>query len=321
MRWLITGGCGFIGANLIRRIAKMYPTDSIRVLDNFSVDTQGHSLPPPGGYAVQDVVGVGTEMFQGDIADPAAVERAMLGVDAVVHLAAKSGIIPSLKDPRADLMTNTVGTFNCLEAARAANVKRFVFVSSGAALGEKEPPLDENCVPAPISPYGAGKLACEGYCSAYRHSFGLSTCVLRFSNVYGPYSQHKASVIAKCMRAALDGQEIVIYGDGRQTRDYLYVGDAAAAIILAARAESSSSLFHVATGVETSLNMVMDLLRRLLEPRLGHLKIQYLPARAGEVKRSFADATQARAQLGWQPATPFEDGLKQTADWYLEMAR
>jgi UDP-glucose 4-epimerase len=317
MLWLITGGCGFIGANLIRRIARFNCTDRVRVLDNFSVETSNHLDASVGGGREHEVVGVQTDLIRGDIADPAILARAMQGVDVVVHLAARSGIAASLMDPGGDLMSNTVGTFNCLDAARTAKVKKFIFASSGAALGDKEPPLSESCVPVPISPYGAGKLACEGYCSAFRHSFGLSTSVLRFSNVYGPYSRHKVSVIAKYVCAALEGSPIIIYGDGRQTRDYLYVDDAAAAIMLCAQKETESPLFHVATGVETSLHQVVEMLKGLLEPRVGALKIEYRPARKGEVSRSFADSSKARAELGWEPVNHLDRGLAQTVEWYL----
>ena len=170
-----------------------------------------------------------------DIRNREGLRKIVSGSSAVVHLAAQTGVIPSLEDPAFDMEQNVGGTLNLLEACRIAGTPRFVLASSSAPLGEQEPPIDESKVPRPLSPYGASKLAGEGYCSAYAGSFGLETIALRFSNVYGPRSTYKGSVVAKFIKNILSGIPLTIYGSGGQTRDFIYVEDLCDAIDLAFR--------------------------------------------------------------------------------------
>jgi len=212
-RWLITGGCGFIGSSLIATLLKNNPETSIRVLDNFSVGTKDDlfeaiSFINPG--LTSDKI----EFIEGDIRDYDACHKSCDGIDVIVHLAANTGVAPSVEDPRFDMEANVIGTFNMLEAARQNSVKKFVFASSGATIGEVEPPIHEEKVQKPVSPYGTSKLAGEAYCSSYFQTFGIKTVSLRFGNVYGPLSKHKSSVVAKFLRQAFSGETLEIFGDG-----------------------------------------------------------------------------------------------------------
>ena len=315
MKWLITGGCGFIGVNLVSRLATDRQNE-ILVLDDLSVGT-AEDLD----CAVGDSSKV--SLLVADICDERAVEDAAAGADVVVHLAANTGVAPSVENPRHDCVTNVIGTLNVLEAARVHGVRRVVFASSGAPIGECEPPIHEELAPHPVSPYGASKLAGEGYCSAYFHSFGVEAVALRFGNVYGRRSRHKSSVVAKFIRHALSDVPLEIYGDGAQTRDFIFVDDLVDAILAAAaRPGIGGEVFQIATHHETSVNELVDELKAVLKaerPELD-LEIQFSEARVGDVRRNFSDTTKAKELLGWQAKTALPDGLRKTLAWFAEQA-
>ena len=242
------------------------------------------------------------------------------GADVIVHLAANTGVAPSVEDPRADCQTNVIGTLNMLEAARHAQVGRFVFASSGAPLGVQTPPLHEEMAPHPASPYGASKLAGEGYCSAYFHSFGVETVALRFGNVYGEGSTRKASVVAKFIKQALAGEVLEIYGDGSQTRDFIHIGDLIRAIHAAAtRPGIGGDVFQIATSRETTVGELTEKLVAVLKEETG-IEAQWIngASRTGDVARNFSDTTRARERLGWQAETELDKGLRQTVRFFLE---
>jgi UDP-glucose 4-epimerase len=202
---------------------------------------------------------------------------------------------------------------NLLEAARGGCYK-FIFASSAAPLGEQTPPLDEQKVPRPLSPYGASKLAGEAYCSAYRGSFGLNTVVLRFSNLYGPFSWHKGSVIATYLKNILNNQPLVIYGDGEQTRDYLYVSDIAKVIrFMIADTTGISGIFQLGTGVETSINHLLVKIRKITG---NNFKTLFLPERKGEIERNFTAIRKIVAVMGSRPAFDLTRGLQKTWEWF-----
>jgi UDP-glucose 4-epimerase len=328
MRWLITGGTGFIGSNLIAKIrAKAGDTNQIAVYDNLSDSTIGNFRATDGIGDVRVVSTVeplwnaepGTvNLVVGDIRDADRTARAFEGADIVVHLAANTGVQPSVANPRLDCETNVIGVLNCLEAARHGGASRFVFASSGAPIGLCEPPITELSAPRPASPYGASKLAGEAYCCAYSSAFGLSTVALRFSNVYGPYSWRKGSVVAKFIKTALAGNELVINGDGSQTRDFVFVDDLTSAIILAATKEGiGGELFQISTGIETSVSDLLELMRGKLE-NMGapKVRVRYGERGAGDVMRNYADPAKALRMLGWAPQYALSDGLDRTLAWF-----
>ena len=239
-------------------------------------------------------------------------------MDIIVHLAANTGVPKSVENPRLDMECNVMGTFNMLEAARHHGIKRFVFASSGAPAGEVTPPIHEELPPHPVSPYGASKLAGEGYCSAYFRTFGIETVALRFSNVYGPGSSHKTSVVAKFIKRALAGQPLEIYGDGTQTRDFIYIDDLIDALVLAATKNGiGGETFQIATSRETTLDELTTILLDVLE-RSGvrRPQVKKTEPRLGDVKRNFSNTTKARRMLGWKCRWNLEKGLEKTVEWF-----
>jgi UDP-glucose 4-epimerase len=263
------------------------------------------------------------ELVVADILDESLAVDAATGIDAIVHLAANTGVAPSVENPRIDCVTNVTGTLNYLEAARLSGVKRFVFASSGAPVGECLPPIHEEIVPHPKSPYGASKLAGEGYCSAYFQSYGIETVALRFGNVYGPGSTHKMSVVAKFIGLALVGKPLEIYGDGSQTRDFIYVDDLVSAIGLAATQKGiGGEVFQIATNVETTVSEVAQkLVAILVEEGFAEAPVYHSNPRTGDVKRNYFDTTKARERLGWVCSTSLEDGLRKTVTWFTAAAK
>jgi UDP-glucose 4-epimerase len=193
-------------------------------------------------------------------------------------------------------------------------VTGFVFASSNAPLGEITPPAHEGLVPRPTSPYGASKLSGEAYCSAFAGSYGVPTVVLRFSNVYGPYSYHKGSVVAAFCKRALAGETLVVYGDGTQTRDFVFVEDLCRGIAAAVAAGGSGVVALLASGTETTVLEVAG----LVAERLGGVSVEHRPPRAGDVARSASDISTARALFGFAPRVRLEDGLDRTVAWFRE---
>jgi UDP-glucose 4-epimerase len=256
----------------------------------------------------------------GDIQDGDLALRAAEGADVIVHFAANTGVMPSVEDPRADCMSNVVGTLNYLEAARHNGVGRFVFASSGGTvIGEAEPPIHEEMVAHPVAPYGASKLAGEGYCSAYFQTFGIETVALRFGNVYGPLSGHKNSVVARFIKRAKDGEILEIYGDGTQTRDFIYVDDLIRAVRLSATTDGvGGEVFQIATSAETTVQELTDkLLPALTAAGLKDVEVRKTAARRGEVRRNYADTSKARRMLGWKAEIGLDEGLRRTVDWFV----
>lgn len=313
--WLITGGCGFIGKRLVRTIRAKYPKAGIRVFDNLTAGTKAElekqdkvvEVPNP---SAAPQVGT-TELCVADITDASALKNAAQGCQTVIHLAANTGVVPSINNPHADCEANVLGTLNTLEAARINQCTRLIFASSGAPVGECPPPVHENLPCRPASPYGASKLAGEGYCSAYYHSFNLETICLRFSNVYGPGSTHKSSVVAKFLAKILGGEPIEVYGDGNQTRDFIHVDDLIAAIILACEIpRCNERILQISTGQETSINQLVELLRDLTGELGYQVSRQASGKLAGEVMRNFAAPTLAQETIGWKAAIQLKQGLR-----------
>jgi UDP-glucose 4-epimerase len=362
--WLITGGCGFIGTALIRNIQEQFPQDRIRVLDNLSggtledlaqacdfVELDAKGFVAEAGHQKQNQ-GMGhdqaspVEFLHGDIIDAATCLRAASDCEIIVHLAANTGVGPSIADPKQDMQSNVKGILNVLEAARKNEVSRFIFASSNAPIGEAEPPIHEEIAPHPLSPYGASKLAGEGYCSAYYHSFGLQTAVLRFGNVYGPGSTHKSSVVAKFIKQALQEETCQIYGDGKQTRDFIYIDDLVQAIIKAATFHRQPAtdhqsqttdhrqpttdywhekpwgeIFQIATSTE---HTVQEMARMLSEELAKHGLIMHLEhgePMVGDIRRNYSDTRKAKKILNWQCRMGLREGLARTVDWFLEETR
>lgn len=299
---LVTGGCGFIGSNLIDYLLEQ--GYQVRILDNLEVNSAKYLARQP------------VELIVGDIRDYATVTKAVDGVWGVVHLAAQTGVIPSIENPWLDYEVNIGGTLNLLRASTEHQVKRFIFASSNAPVGEQPPPIDETKVPRPLSPYGASKLAGEGYCSAFHGTFGLGTVVLRFANVYGPRSTHKSSVVAKFIRHVQVNQPLIIYGDGHQTRDFIHVGDLCQAIVCALGADVGGEIFQIATGQETTVLELVKLLRNNFSDQA--IQVEFAEARPGEIIRNYSNIEKAREILGFEPVISLKQGLSETCAWFAQ---
>jgi UDP-glucose 4-epimerase len=297
MKFLVTGGAGFIGTNLVK--ALLAAGHQVKVVD----------WEPKN----KSIVGVSTT----DIRDQF-VKILVAGTDVVIHLAAQSGVAPSIETPILSHEHNVDGTLNMLDACVETGVKRFIFASSGTVLGNASPPFKEDMLTRPTSPYGADKLAGEAYCSAFYHTYGLETVVLRFSNIYGPYAWHKSNLFINFIKAALKGESLHIYGDGHQTRDFLYVKDLVEAIILAStKPYVEGQVFQIASGRETSVLDLLALMNAISFIETAK-EVEYTlePPRPGEAKRSYADNHLARLIMGWQPKYDLRTGMAETFKWY-----
>ena len=302
---MVTGGAGFIGSNLVD--ALLSRGDTVTVVDDLSTGRREN---------LDGAIAAGAELAEIDIRDAVQLSAVAgrAAPDVVFHLAAQIDVRKSVADPAFDAAINVGGTANVLEAARSAGSKRVVFISTGGAMygeGEgQELPLPESTPPAPMSPYGQSKWAAEGYLSLFERLYGLSGVSLRLGNVYGPRQDPlgEAGVIAIFCGKLEAGERPTVYGDGTQTRDYIYVGDVVSAALAAAKSDVSGAL-NIGTGIETD---VLELARRLGEQRGVEFEPEFAPPREGEVQRISIDPARAEAELGWKAKTGLADGLKQT---------
>lgn len=311
-RALVTGGAGFIGSHVAD--ALLAAGYAVTVLDDFSTGRRAN-VPADATVAELDIRS----------RDAAALVRDG-GFDVVCHLAAQIDVRRSVADPVADADRNVLGTLNLLEAARhAARRPRVIFSSTGGAVyGDQEPPPSAEGQPKdPESPYGIAKLAAEYYLSYYGRVHGLETVALRYANVYGPRQDPhgEAGVVAIFCQRLLAGRPLLVFGDGRQTRDYVYVGDVARANVLAAAVSLPNArrlddrAYNVGTGVPTS---VLDLAAALQRVAGRTTPIEHAPPRPGEQARSFVDVAKAAVQLGWRPSVTLDEGLRLTYDWFRQ---
>jgi len=304
--FLVTGGAGFIGSHIVE--ALVHRQDRVRVLDNLSTGFLSNLDP------VRDAV----EFIQADLVDADAVARAVDGVECVFHQAALASVPLSLEHPLQTHAACATGTVTLLDAARRAGVRRVVYASSSAIYGDRpSSPKREADLPAPISPYGAAKLAAEYYCGAFSATFSLETVALRYFNVFGPRQDPKnpyAAVIPLFITAILSGQAPVVFGDGLQSRDFTYVSDVVQANLLAADAPAAAGrAMNVATGRSISL---LDLLAGLNEVLTSRVEPAFAPPRPGDIRHSVADISLARTILGYQPKVALIDGLRRSIDYY-----
>ena len=307
MKALVTGGAGFIGSNLVD--ALLARGDAVTVVDDLSTGRREN---------LDGALAAGAELAELDIRDAAALAELVAAArpEIVFHLAAQIDVRKSLADPAFDAAINVGGTANVLEAARAAGSPRIVFVSTGGAIyGEgagKALPLGEDAPIEPFSAYGQSKFAAEGYLALYERLYGVSGVSLRLGNVYGPRQDPlgEAGVIAIfCGRLRAD-ERPTVFGDGKQTRDYIYVGDVVAAALAAAESEASGPI-NIGTGIETD---VLELAARLGELGDGDFEPQFAPPREGEVQRISIDPARAAAELGWKAEMGLAEGLRTTLD-------
>jgi UDP-glucose 4-epimerase len=305
MRALVTGGAGFIGSNLVDALLER--GDEVAVLDNLSTGRESN---------LGDALTNGARLHVVDIRDASAVGELFANErpEVVFHLAAQIDVRKSVADPAFDARTNVEGTVNLLEAAREHGVRRFVNTSSGGAIyGVQDVlPTPETATPAPMAPYGASKACAEVYCGLFERLHGMSVASVRYGNVYGERQDPlgEAGVIAIFCGKLLAGERATIFGDGRQTRDYVYVGDVVTANLAAAESQATGG-FNIGTGQETD---VLEIARIL------GVEYDFAPPRLGELERSYIDVTRAREELGWSAEMTLEEGMRRTLDWSRETA-
>jgi UDP-glucose 4-epimerase len=302
MRALVTGGAGFIGSNLVD--ALLDRGDEVLVVDNLATGKREN---------LTAALSRGAGIEEADIRDADRMRSVVAAArpDIVFHLAAQIDVRKSIEDPAWDAVVNVVGTINVLEAARLAGVKRVVNTSTGGAIyGEAEVmPTPETAAPRPMAAYGQSKFCAEAYCGWYERLYGLSSVVLRYGNVYGPRQDPhgEAGVVAIFAGKVLAGERPLIFGDGRQTRDYVYAGDVARATLAATGQDGG--VFNVGTGKETSVTELYEACRSVAG---SALEAEPAPARLGELQRSVLDVSLAERELGWRPEVSLEEGLRQT---------
>lgn len=308
MKILVTGGAGFIGSHLLPRLAAA--GHQVTVLDNFSTGKREHV--PSGVPIIQrDLLADGlTEIFQR--------ER----FEVVIHLAAQTMVDESLRLPEKDAAENVLGTVKLLDACQRSKVKRIIIASSAAVygnVGEQELPLSEKRAAAPLSFYGLSKFTAENYLTMYQRIFGLDYVVLRFANVYGERqgTSGEGGVVSIFSRAAARGQGVRVFGSGEQTRDFIYAGDIAEAILAALETDKVNAVYNISTAAETSVNTLIRILSRVSGRKIT---VQQLPVREGDILRSSLDNRAARQGLGWHPRTDIHEGLRRTYDYFLSRA-
>jgi len=297
-RVLVTGGAGFVGATLVRRLVDS--GHAVRVLDNFTTPV----TPRTSKASTRSSSKV-------TYATPGPWDEALGGIESVVHLAAAGSVVMSVADPAANFNVNVFGTFQVLDAARRAGVERTVLASTGGALiGDAVPPVNELSLPKPISPYGASKLAGEGYAHAFAKAYGLRTIALRFANAYGPWSERKRGAVTTFFRAINSGEPIVIFGDGRASRDYTHVDDICHALELALSSEvPGGTVLHIASGVETTVNELAALCCRAAG--VADHPIEYRQSASGR-SSGICLLRLAKQVLGYEPSISREVGMCRT---------
>jgi len=301
---LVTGGAGFIGTNLLYFILERSKKSEIVVLDNFhnAISNDIHNHPR-------------VRVIKGDVRVLTDIKKSLKGVDACVHLAAATDVRKSIKNPGQHIEENVMGALNVLNTCKDYNIKRIVFASSNATLGVQSPPITESMVPKPISPYGVSKLFGEMMADVFNDLYGMSIISLRFSNVYGLYSENKTSVITTFIKNILQQKPIIVYGNGKQTRDFIYVQDICNAIYLSIKNPSAKGVLQIASGKEIS---IIDLLKMLKTITGREIKLEYHLARKGEIKRNYSKIIKARRVLSYRPSVDLYDGLIKTYYYFLK---
>jgi nucleoside-diphosphate-sugar epimerase len=304
---LVTGGAGFIGSHIASGL--LAQGARVRVIDNLAT----------GHLANLDEIGGQIDFIRASINDETALKQAMQGVEVVYHQAAIPSVPRSVKDPRETHEACVNGTFNVLDQARRSGVRRVVYAASSSAYGDQPvSPKVETMRPDPLSPYAAAKLVGEYYCQVFTRVYGLETVGLRYFNIFGPRqdpSSQYSGVISRFISALMSGNKPVIYGDGEQSRDFTYVGNAVQANLLAAESGAAvGRIINVANGAAITLNQLLEVVKSLTQR--ADVAAEYQPPRTGDVRHSLADITQARELLGYEPLTGLEEGLQNTIEWW-----
>jgi len=345
MNILVTGGAGFIGCNLIRRLLK--ERAKVRVFDNFSTGKRENIQSILNSFKSNEVNSTNSvnsinlsrgvrqllhrdpinpsavtgnlEIFEGDLRDFAQVLEATKDIEIIFHEAALPSVIRSVKAPNTTNDVNVTGTLNLLEASKVNNVKRIIYASSSSIYGDSLTlPKKENMVPNPLSPYAVSKIAGEHYMKVFQQLYGIETVILRYFNVYGPYqdpTSEYSGVIAKFIGAFLNNKPLTVFGDGEQSRDFTYVDDVVEANMITANVDISGEVFNVAGGNRYTLNQMIEILKKIFD---RNPEVIYNDPRPGDVKHSQANVEKIQRSFKFKAKVDFEKGLKKTVEWYKQ---
>ena len=301
---LITGGAGFIGANLIAFLNDVGGYE-ITVLDDESLGKR------------EDIDTPIHKFVHADISDADAFEEAGTEFDYVVHLAGSTRVVESVEDPIPVFQSNVVGTFNLLMYCRKYNIKNVIMASTGGAIvGDTEEIIHEELMPKPMAPYGASKLACEGFGHAFSSAYGMHITSARFSNVYGPRSIHKGSVVAHFYKQIIANKTLTVYGDGGQLRDYIFIEDLIKGIYKIFD-YPAAGVFQLSTGKPTTINELIEAIKETVDEKYS-IDVEYKPARVGEVYKTLFSTEKAAKELDFKATTELPEGLKKTWKWFLD---
>ena len=303
MKLIVTGGCGFIGSHFVDLATSQ--NDDVIIIDNLLAGKEEN---------IENAKKTGkVEFLKNDIRNLDDIKSKFSNVDAVIHFAARTGVIESLEKPVEFTEVNVLGTLKLLELCREFKIPKFVMASTGAVYGNQIPPFNESMLPDPISPYAASKVAGENYCNSFTNTFGIDCTVLRFTNVFGPRKSFGpyANVIPKFVRAALRNESITIFGDGTQERDFVFVKDIANACYLAIK-NNKNGIFNIGTGKNTSLNDLIEILEKTIPHKFEKNNVDF---RKGEAKLAFSSIEKAGKELTYSPKYSLQEGLQEYIEY------
>jgi len=307
-KYLVTGGAGFIGSHITEELVKR--GEEVRVLDNFLTGKKENLAP-----FLTDI-----DLIEGDIRDYSLCQKAVKGMDYVLHQAALPSVPRSVSDPIFSNEINITGTLNMLTVSKEAEIRSFVFASSSSVYGDDQRlPKKEGNEGTPLSPYALGKLTGEHYCRIFSQLYGFNTISLRYFNIFGPrqdpFSQY-AAAIPNFVTKILNKKKPIIYGDGEQSRDFTFVSNVVEANLLASQAQNvSGEVFNIACGSRTTVNVLVDEIKTVLSKDIPS---NFTDPRPGDVKHSHADISKAQERLNYKPLITFKEGLEKTLSWYKE---
>jgi len=315
-KWFITGGLGFIGLNLLETLLKD-ENNLIKIVD-LEKNFKYLECKKKFSFLNKNLKRVKFRNF--DICNYKKLKSESKNFDIIIHLAANTGVPNSIKNPIDDMYNNILGSLNVIESAKINKIKKIIIASSSAVVGETLGSINENTIPIPSNPYGVSKLSVENYSRVLGKLYKIKIINLRFSNVYGPYSFYKNSVISKFIKDSITKNRIIINGNGEQTRDFIYVEDLVYAIIKSSKDSSKINKFQISTGIETKIDKLAKIVKLKLDKQLNtDIKIKYTKKLPGDIKRSFANNSLAKKIIKWTPIVNLDYGLNKTIDYFLNM--
>jgi len=304
LKILITGGAGFIGSNFIRLLNKSKKKIDISVIDNESIGKR------------TDIEGVINKYYKLDISKDNTYKKIDKDYDVIIHLAGQTKVIESTKNPELVLNNNIVGTFKLFEFSRKNKINKIITASTGGAIaGDYKKIINEDTLPKPISPYGVSKLFIESLAFSYNKSFGMKITCLRFSNVYGPGCHRKESVVSVFLKRVISGDDLIVYGDGKQKRDYIFIDDIAVGIYKSLFSKTCG-VYQLSTGKSTSINKLINIIN-LTVIDTHKFKIKYEKKRSGEVYETLISNIKAKKEVNFKISKNLKDGIKDTWKWLL----